>query len=316
MEQSIKCPNCRATINWNDDEHNVVCPYCGEGFTVEEEQEPIDQNKQVLRVVLIVGCIIAAVVTGILISVFSFISSVVKDMESDPESTTYDYDMSEEDLDPFEDMTVTFTGVSGSGYADVEGSSSVYYTVNKNHTLHNGDVITIEAESYLYNLTRTECNVTVEGLEEYLVDPNTINDATLETLYKFSAKTIRQYINGGTGSSKVTIDGRVAIIALSGNDTNYVFDCYKATLTSVTGKSYDIYVTSKYTDLITRNDNASIDYNGVRCDGPYLSTHDVGEEYKDSNKNCTVYGYWSYDDMVDEITLKQEQKMTVKERLF
>lgn len=78
------------------------------------------------------------------------------------------------DIDPFENLKVEFKETSPAGKVDISGGhSKVKYKADPEKGLKNGDVITVTATvngAYAkdYNLTATEKQYTVEGLDEYI----------------------------------------------------------------------------------------------------------------------------------------------------
>ncbi len=114
-------------------------------------------------------------------------------------------------VDPFEDFTVTFDGVSGDGYAniDVEGypdyRNYFNYEVSNRYSLSNGDTVEITfdvskykdfvAEQFGYELYPTKKSYTVEGLTEYVWADEQITEATVKPMLAAAEKHIYDHIN-------------------------------------------------------------------------------------------------------------------------
>ena len=92
---------------------------------------------------------------------------------------TYEVPILEEGTayDPFNDLEVTFSGVSGSGQISVINNSpyksALGFSCSKTNSLSNGDVVTITvtfddglSENFGVFLTKTQSDYTVSGLEE------------------------------------------------------------------------------------------------------------------------------------------------------
>ncbi len=115
-------------------------------------------------------------------------------------------------VDPFEDFSVTFSGVSGDGYADidVEGypdyRNYFNYEVSNRYSLSNGDTVEITfdvskykdfvAEQFGYELYPTKKTYTVEGLTEYVWADEQMTETTVKPLAAAAEKYIYNHING------------------------------------------------------------------------------------------------------------------------
>ena len=115
-------------------------------------------------------------------------------------------------VDPFEDFTVTFNGVSGDGNAsiDVDGypdyMSYFNYEVSTRYGLSNGDTVEITfdvskykdlvAEQLGYELYPTKKTYTVEGLTEYVWADEQITETTVRPMAAAAEKYIYNHING------------------------------------------------------------------------------------------------------------------------
>lgn len=114
-------------------------------------------------------------------------------------------------VDPFEDFTVTFDGVSGDGYAniDIEGypdyRNYFNYEVSNRYSLSNGDTVEITfdvskykdfvAEQFGYELYPTKKSYTVEGLTEYVWTDEQVTEATVKPMAAAAEKHIYDHIN-------------------------------------------------------------------------------------------------------------------------
>ena len=96
------------------------------------------------------------------------------------------------EYDPFEDLNMSFWGLSGDAYLDLEyvGTRDDVYSymfyADPNYDLSNGDTSTIhfeyEPDYMLFIPTRTEMTVTVEGLDFYVSDLSQLRDGALDAL--------------------------------------------------------------------------------------------------------------------------------------
>lgn len=92
-----------------------------------------------------------------------------------------------EELDPFENLKVTFEGVSPKSRVSFRGGSSyVNYTANVERGMKNGDTVTVAAEPTRYTdryvLTQTEKEFPVEGLPAYIETLDELSEDDLDKL--------------------------------------------------------------------------------------------------------------------------------------
>ncbi len=115
-------------------------------------------------------------------------------------------------VDPFADFEVSFNGVSGDGYVnvDVDGYPEYMtyfnYKVSKWNGFSNGDEVVISfdvsdykeyvAENFGYELYPTEKSYTVSGLTEYVQNDAQVTDAQVKPMMAAAEKYIYEHING------------------------------------------------------------------------------------------------------------------------
>ena len=154
------------------------------------------------------------------------------------------------EVDPFEEIEVFFEGKSPNGTAKMNNNSgdySVYYEMDKNSGLENGDVVTITAapayginedsyaKQYGKKFSVTEKTYTVEGLASY---PKTIDEIS-EDMYNKMAKQaedgIKSHCSGwdeGNSLGKLEFLGNYMLSVKDGfsaNPSNRIYYVYKAT---------------------------------------------------------------------------------------
>ncbi len=117
-----------------------------------------------------------------------------------------------EKVDPFEDFTVTFSGVSGDGNVDVDVDGYpdylgyFDYEVSQWRDVSNGDTVVISfdisqykdyvIERFGYELYPTEKSYTVSGLTEYVQTDAQVTDAQVKPMMAAAEKFIYNHING------------------------------------------------------------------------------------------------------------------------
>lgn len=114
-------------------------------------------------------------------------------------------------IDPFEDFEVTFSGVSGDGYADVyvknyeDYLNYFWYETSERYGLSNGDEVTITfdvagnrdwvRETYGYELSPAEKTYIVSGLTEYVSRDDQVTDANVKLLMTNAENEIYAHVN-------------------------------------------------------------------------------------------------------------------------
>lgn len=121
------------------------------------------------------------------------------------------------EIDPFADVTVEFTGTSPKCYASVKNNSSeealqyVYYKIDNNSNLKEGDEITVSIDSYSeeayverYGVVfkSTEKKFKVENVDKYIMSTDEIDEAFLGDMQKQVEDVINAYLAGETSGIK------------------------------------------------------------------------------------------------------------------
>lgn len=121
-------------------------------------------------------------------------------------------------FDPFDNISITFGGLSPQGYANIDTSncsfsSSLTYVESKADNLKNGDTITIWVEpiggwdSFVETFgmvpSSQEKVYEVQGLSTYIVYANEINDSLLEETHEYAVERIKKYFSSVEVSGKV-----------------------------------------------------------------------------------------------------------------
>ena len=218
--KSITCPACGAKVNYDENRKTGKCDFCGSflDFTEEygEKRDRVrddiqdmqirhimnnmngrtsrnnDVNVQKARkttlviVIVLVFIFVGSVLFGVMRNLFAFSSAVKNTANSEVVK----------DIDPFDKLTVRYSGISGVGRAYFSDSnahviSSLDKTTSNLENLSNGDTITVKYSKNTvkdgntkYNLTKTEKTFTVIGLEEYVTDINNVGEEDIAILKK------------------------------------------------------------------------------------------------------------------------------------
>lgn len=127
-------------------------------------------------------------------------------------------------FDAFDGVEVEFDGISPDGSATVntlptaEAAKSLYYTLDEQYNLANGDTVTVTVhsnrddfsdciEKYGAIPAATEKTYTVEGLNEYVTDSDGLTDSVLVSLQNQAEDVLNAYIAKSWDSECVTLKG-------------------------------------------------------------------------------------------------------------
>lgn len=264
---SLECPSCGGTMHYEKDEGKAVCPYCGKAVIVRDEKKQqtssedfrparrtAKRRRSTVKTLAAIGAVLLVVLAAIGIRRAN--------------RTT---------ADPFENVKVEFSGVSGSGSARIVNSNTdrlrdVDFTVDRQHGLSNGDSVTVTAEKMNgYRWTQSKKTFRVFGLSEIL---KTLSDAPdsafdmfreasrieLEKAWKdvsvrqqqveWNAETHKLYLLVSDGSE--------------GTRKNVLYDTYKTTVTMPDGEERVFYQAVRYEDVIKKPDGSiTADYSNA-----------------------------------------------------
>ena len=187
-----------------------------------------------------------------------------------------------EEINLFELLTVSFSGVDGKGKINqtVDESNAAYeklnvhFYFNKSSYLKTGDTVvctvsyTYEPEKLGYKVTNEkEMSITVPQLGKYASDITLVNDELVDKLEAVALEKAKEYFT-------------------SGNLSGYLY-----TSKSLFGKSYKL---SSYTTF----ENIKITHMyGLNTTFGFVMTVDVGGN-SDESANCTAYFYVCFEDLV------------------
>lgn len=255
-----------------------------------------------------------------------------------------------ETVDPFQNVSVTFSGVSPEGTVEISNDAtdelgrSLCFTANKTSGLSNGDVITVSvsgsgddeyyAEQYGKLLSSTKKDYTVEGLQHYITSVDEIPEDVLNSM-KRQADDVFDAYHAKNYSSTEMLKGRefIGTYLLSPKASvktdNYgdfhcaVYLCYRIDVedyhedkTVLYDQVNTYYSLCRFTDIITTDDG------GVSVDlSDYSSPESDQYKYKTvsfgNGSNIAFYlnGYGSLDDMYKDIVQTKADKYDVENKV-
>lgn len=184
-------------------------------------------------------------------------------------------------INPFNDLAVSFSGISPNGYLEYYyvgdnsyiGTYSFY--VDKRDSLKNGDIITISIdfsdEDTLYNgyvLSQKEKQYVVEGLEEYIDSYSDLPSDFLEELKKEAQDTIYAYIADSYYKECSDLSYSGYILNTVKPDPAY-FNCYNDIYIIYSGlvshsegkfRTSRVYFPIKFSDILKKGDEVYYSY--------------------------------------------------------
>ena len=231
----LTCPKCGGNMEPDADNKRLHCPYCGHEVIIKnddaksleekayarqrgilhanEEAERKKKIKKMRRTLIIVGVVLAFIAAAII------------------------YGASQPKVDPFRYITVSFSGTSGSGEAEIivqpepDGDvdpQSISYSLDKHYFLFEGDTVTVTAYSSEYTLSPLTKTYKVTGLDTYLTDINSISEKAVEMIHNKSDMTADMAVSGPGTSVKVKSLKPCAMFLATDGKKNTLYDIYKA----------------------------------------------------------------------------------------
>ncbi len=225
--RSVNCPNCGAAVSYDENHKTVNCSFCGAVLDMTEEyaakndrvrddiqdmqirqimnnmntgnpntvrQDPnVKKSKKIaLTIILSIVAVYAFIyIVGMVITLGVAGSRLMKKSGSGSSSK-----MSVVEIDPFENISISYYGKSGQASgrvydSNLYGISSLEKKTTNMEGLSNGDTITVKYKSdsvergdVKYVLKPTEKTFTVEGLEEYVTDIHDVGEEDYAILEK------------------------------------------------------------------------------------------------------------------------------------
>lgn len=220
------------------------------------------------------------------------------------------------EIDPFQDVTLEYSGTAPEGKANVKNNSSdsflstLRYSAAKTNELSNGDKIVVKIDTpdveqkaleNSYVLTQTEKEYTVEGLPYYVSALSDIPDDMMEKMKKQT----EDVIDAGTAEwdSRNEILGEKEflgnyLLVKKGTDLygdiNYCYCVYKINATCE-GEEFSYYYYVGFKDIIILEDGqCSVDLTDyIKPYGSAIFGHVSGEAFRMGDK----YYYIGYQDL-------------------
>lgn len=275
--KKLVCPGCGAPLTHKEGSNKVVCEYCGYVSLIEDEKKNDrehlenlayarekakyaveEERKKAERSRKLKGKLIAAAVVAVLVGI-----SLLYNTFSKPA------------CDPFEAITVEFSGNNGEGRAEIVTDSSrgidthlIDYELSAEDDLSEGDILTLTARSSGYRLTKSKMQIEVTGLDLYLAELDSLSDEMLELIHRKSSEICDRNLNGIVGLNDcnkiVSREPAVMYLATDGRNHNILHDITKLVVTNYEGEEKTVYIAAYYENITVR-DGGNKSFNYDKC---------------------------------------------------
>lgn len=291
----------------------LVCDYCGFETIPARERTPEEQaaalertrkniQKKALATAkkrrrIILGIALAAVAAVVLIS-FIMLNSRLPS------------------VDPFEYISVSFSGGNGKGEAELHirksdriDTSAIRYMLSQSYGLSEGDVIRVEAESEAYQLTKKRETYTVKGLDTYLTSLSSLSDEAIEVIH---AKSEEVSLRNRERSAEIVHDCKYCepncmYLLTDEANRNLLYDVYEAGFSMEHDEVYRVFLVTYYENIIVRDtEPVTLEYGRCFYDG---NTIQFGESIFHMS---TLSGYNTLEEIEEVLLSNQDPAMKLK----
>ena len=282
----LKCERCGAEMQLNEEKTIARCPYCKNKTLIKKEedintlkkhaaelgyvkeagkQRAIDEAESKRKKAKLKKTII--IIVGIIgFIVFSLFVTQMSKQKID---------------DPFKCVNINFSGLSGKGKIDVVNNEScsyysdIDYVISKEEGLKEGETIRVSATSEVYRFGISSKEIKVEGLSFILNDLNDLSDEMIKEIHTFSKDEIE---NGSLG---ITFRGTVVnlvpyklYLESNNKDSNVLYDVYKISIKTNSGKVFDKFVVAYYKNFILIKNKTDFSYERLYYCGNIIKAGD------------------------------------------
>ena len=252
------------------DGKKASCPYCGHIMLIETktdgqkeyerrmakaraEEDIKDLQRDRLRKRRFKGWLIAlCAVAGILLINLFIPGSPVRELVF-PQSA-----------DPFTELRVTFSGMSGEGRAELQRSNrgeayadAARFELKPETGLRNGDTVTVQAKAPAgWRFEPSEKQFTVQGLTEWVLAPDQLSGDKLAAIHANTERLIREdweeILSSALATEMRFTPYRTYLFVSeekTGYEYNVLYDSYEVRVTREDGTVLTSYEACRYTDL-------------------------------------------------------------------
>ncbi len=271
---SLECPSCGGRMELSADEEKAVCPYCGYEMLIDKEDSPQEEYKRRLeraraeedikdlqrerqdkrrRKSRLKGWLIGLCVFAVICLINMLPGFPLHEL------------VFPRTADPFANASVTYSGMSGegraelkiSGRSDAEYADSARFEIKPETGLSNGDVITVKAKAPAgWRFEPAEKQFTVEGLTEWVLATDQLAGDNLDKIHANTERLIREDWKDIVSSSfatdmTFTPDRMYRFVSDEeyAYERNVLYDAYEVNVTREDGSVLTTYEACRYYDL-------------------------------------------------------------------
>lgn len=323
----LKCSNCGAMMQLSEDKTFAECQYCknkillrnelsieeqvrrAEQISYAKERGEIRANQEAqrkqkrLKVILVLFVIFLLVGLGVLSLVATYLSK--EPME-----------------DPFKCINIKFYGIDGTGKAEVinnetcENYPQINYSILSNENLKEGQTISVVATSDTYRFDINAKDYTVTGLSKYLTKLEQLTDETITKLHNYSKNHLNEYAYGISFKGEVvSITPYKIYLYSNGKNKNILYDVYKTTIKTRTGRTFDKYIVAYYENFLLLTNNELFSYSRLWHCGNTIEAGDPNV-YTANSKDYAGFmnGFLSIEDFKSYINKNNDGSFEITER--
>ena len=313
----LTCPKCGGTMEPDRAKGSLHCPYCDfeqllspsdedtleakayarqKGILHAQAEAENERKRKIRKKRLILFGVVAIVISSLIL-----ISCV--------------YNALRTKVDPFNYITVEFSGKTGDGSAeivinDADGGEvdphEITYSVTPKHYLNEGDRVTVTAVSSTYALSPTSKTYTVEGLDNYLTELDSLSDKAVEMIHNKSDILVdRVATSAFVDATSVT---PCMMYLTTDGKTNMLYDVYRIVYPEKDGSECERFAVIYYKNVIVHDtDEPSMSYD---------SSMYYGQIIEALNKTYAGYitGYKTLKDAKADVLSHQSSAVTLQER--
>lgn len=318
--EDIVCPRCGSRLTIKGRWDKCICGYCDASLTRLSGKRFDYTDHSLTR--LLVALICAGLMIPLTLVMINWPTIMMSKSDE-----IFNVSISDDEsgaVDPFQEVTVTFSGYDGSAVAKVDnGLDGVDYKIETNANLRNGDVAVVRASSKQYTLLRSVREYPVMGLSVLVKDPNKLSTDLIEQMEQESRTVVTEktLTGGDSGVKKKDKINKIkhhSIHVYPDDKNNTVFDIYSAVWHTTNDVDTPIYFVIKYKDLATSTDanGTHFTYDTATLCGTYSSPTRVGVPATDVAENHYMTGYFSLQEINEDLLDRQPNKNIAKIRRF
>ena len=168
---------------------------------------------------------------------------------------------------PFNCIDVKFYGVDGSGKVEIINNETcdnyvdLQFSVSENNQLKEGQTINILVSSDTYRFDTYSKEYKVSGLSKYLTNLAQLTNEMITKLHNYSSNHLKDKGYGISFKGEVvSLTPYKIYLATNGKDDNVLYDVYKTTIKTRSGKKYDKYMVAYYEDFLLLTNNELFSY--------------------------------------------------------